>query len=169
MSLNQSIANWNRKSIAQILAIYVAHCAEDAVFDSLIGLLKSKEHQSGATWLLKYHWEKGKIEFEDKHSVAIFPAALDFEHWDARLHILQVMEGLPIPLSQIAVVEKFLRTGLRSDNKFERAWSYSGFHRLAELHSEFRIETLELLNRALNEESAGSVLSRVRRCLKAQI
>ena len=86
--------------------------------------------------------------------------------WESKLHLLQCMAYLPVPKSQLPSVESFIRTNLTSDNKFVRAWAYSGFYQLARQVPTLQAEASALFHHALDTETAGSVRSRINRVIK---
>ena len=84
------------------------------------------------------------------------------ERWEARLHALQILPRLTIPAEQAGALYLFLERCRTAPNKFLRAWAYSGLHRLAAQHGEYRARVVPLLARATREEGA-SVRARLRR------
>lgn len=90
--------------------------------------------------------------------LALIPALV---RWEARLHGLQILPGLPIPKKHAAGLHEFLRGCLDEQNRFVRAWAYTGLHRLALLHAGYRAEVSALLETAARDE-APSVRARLR-------
>ena len=82
--------------------------------------------------------------------------------WEARLHVLQMLPGLPIPESRADGLCIFLRACPGEKNRFVRAWAFAGLHRLASLHDGYRAEVGTLIEKAAREE-APSVRARLRR------
>ena len=88
-------------------------------------------------------------------------------HWEASLHLLQMLPGWPIPRGKTKRLAKRLRENLEADNKFVRAWCYNGLFELARQHGEFRDEVSQLLDQAEQTEAA-SVKARIRKIRAAK-
>lgn len=164
MSLKQEIASWDGKSSSDIDAIYTRHC-DDEYFDSkIIEFSRKAVLQKGATWLLKRHLEDGQ-KLEANKSAALFKLLPKLEHWESRLHILQCLPYMQISKAAKENVEIFLRSCLMGDNKFERAWAYSGFYELSLQYPEYKEETKQFFEMAMRDE-APSVKARIRNIQK---
>lgn len=166
MPLEADIAEWDRKSKVAISRIYGRYTKSTGFLEQVIGAFGDADLQSGATWLLKHHFDEGGGALESKLVKKIYGSTPNLIHWDAKLHVLQCMERLPIPKSELRRVEAFLRHCMKDDAKFVRAWAYSGFHELAVQYPAFRPEAAQILENALTSETAGSVRSRVKRKIK---
>ena len=166
MSLDREIGLWDRKSRDFIADVFDRHHSRAGFLKDLVGMVDDGELQSGATWLLKHHFDKGGEALDESLMTAIYRKTPDLVHWDARLHVLQCMAQMPIPPAEQHTVETFVRQCLTDDAKFVRAWAYSGFCELARRFPQFQAEAVEILTEALSSETAGSVLSRVRRELQ---
>ncbi|MEO1160828.1 MAG: hypothetical protein AAFW74_10315 [Pseudomonadota bacterium] len=166
MSLERELGQWNRKSKDFISGLFDRYHDRPGFLTGLAGMLDDPQLQSGATWLLKHHFDEGGEPFEQDLVAAIYRKTPALIHWDARLHILQCMAQMPVPEPEMRTVESFVRHCLTDDARFVRAWAYSGLCELARRFPEFQTEAARVLNEALSHETAGSVLSRVRRELK---
>jgi hypothetical protein len=128
----------------------------------LIELAESSEPnvQRAATALLKRYQERGTTFDADQVArlLELLPSA---RHWEATLHLLQMLAHLTIPPSQAESLCDSLRGLSRHRNAFVRAWAYGGLHRLATLYPEYLSEVSPLLDRAAQEEAA-SVRARLR-------
>lgn len=163
-NLEKVLSAWDGKSAAQIAAIYDAHSDSIDFLALVLDLLPDPRHQIGVTWLLKrYLEEHGTVTPLD--AARIYQHFPGVEEWEARLHLLQSVPNLPIGFRQKLVVAEFLRDGLKSDNKFIRAWSYSGFFDLCEQHEEFENEMIDRVTFAFARET-GSIQARLRQVLK---
>ena len=162
--LSEEIASWDGKSAATLQSIYEHHCAEEDFLATILAHIADVEMQRAATWLLKKH-------LGTEHSLtaadgrAIFGALSVQEHWESKLHILQCLPYLEIPESERAGLEQFLEVCLESDNKFVRAWAYSGFNELSLRFPRYRERVDGMLARASASE-APSVRARIRNILK---
>ncbi|MEO9877417.1 MAG: hypothetical protein ABJM26_17340 [Anderseniella sp.] len=166
MSLEDELAQWDRKSKDFVSNVFDRHHNQPDFLTDLAGMLDDTHLQSGATWLLKHHLDQNGEPFDTHLVTAIYRNTCALVHWDAKLHVLQCIAQMPIPDSEMRIVEVFVRRCLIDDAKFVRAWAYSGFCELARRFPQFQAEATHVLNEALTNETAGSVLSRVRRELQ---
>lgn len=164
MSIEQELFNWNSKSTNDIEKIYEKYYEEPTFLSKIISLSKRKEIQKGATWLLKRYVESGhKVKIMDtKNIYSILP---ELEDWEAKLHILQSIDYMPIGESEKFIVERFLRDYIVSEKKLVRAWAYNGFYRLSIQHKEYKEEAKIMFEIAMKDEVA-SVKARIRNIMK---
>ncbi|MEM9816637.1 MAG: hypothetical protein AAF215_23705 [Cyanobacteria bacterium P01_A01_bin.123] len=120
--------------------------------------------QTAATWLLKRFQENGAA-FSPVQVGCHLKLLYYVTHWEAKLHLLQMLPDFAIPIEQRDALHRFLKRSLGDKNKLVRAWSYNGLIELAEQYSELRPEVSELLEIGQREESA-SVRARIRNRLK---
>jgi len=164
--IEENLLEWDGKSKAKIEAIFAAHKNVPDFLANLLDTLPNPNMQAAATWLIKHGLEKKVFHLEPSDQSKILTALPALQDWPAKLHILQIIESFDLSAASHSTVERFLRNCMEDENKFVRAWSYNGFHYLAKHRSELRGEALSILNQAMEEETASSVLSRVRRKLK---
>lgn len=164
MYIEQEIASWNGKSADDIKAIYDAHKADHNFADTIIALSLTTACEKGATWLLKAWLESGN-KLDQQQITTIYGALAQLEHWEARLHILQSIPFMPIAHADRKKVYHFLRLTLTDQNKFVRAWSYSGFYELSRQYPEYCNETWQYFEMAMRDE-APSVKARIRNIMK---
>ncbi|MHA2815162.1 hypothetical protein [Vibrio campbellii] len=162
--ISKDVLGWDGKSAEDIEQIYIEHHTEDVFRSKVIDLCLDELLNVGGTWLLKHHLEcGGTLSTEEQQAILIrLPS---YEHWESKLHILQVLEHFCITKQTRRVLEPFLRHGLSDINKFIKAWSFNGLYELAVQYPELQNEVSELLHLALAHEPA-SVKARVRRLLK---
>ena len=164
MSIEAELKNWDGKSADDISEIFHRFARETWFLARIIELMARKELQAGTSWLLKRHLDNGgTIGFADSRRLFELLPLLD--DWQAKLHLLQCLARLEIDEAGKKCLDPFLRGGLRSDNKFVRAWSYSGFYELAVRFPEYREETARFFEMALRDE-APSVKARIRKLLE---
>ncbi len=164
MSLEQAIRAWDGKSADDIEAVYLRHEGQSDLVASLLELSSNPELETGATWLLKRHLERGGRL--DAGAIAdLFALAPGLQTWEARLHLLQGLLYLRIPESEQPRLEAFVRKCLADPNKFVRAWAYNGFYELARQYPQYRNEAAKLFEMAMRDEAA-SVKARVRNLLR---
>jgi hypothetical protein len=123
--------------------------------------------QTGATWLLK-RLAENHHQFNPQHLIALFGSLSELTHWISKLHVCQMLHYVAIPEDSARNVASFLERNLWDDNKFLRAWSYSGFYELARQHQNYFDYAMEQLE--LGEaDHAASVKARIRKIRKAMI
>jgi hypothetical protein len=164
MTLKQALEAWDGQSSPDIEAIYAFHAGGRNFVTQLINYCTIESLQAGATWLLKRHIENQHLPSQAQTArLLLLPDKL--VDWQARLHFLQCLSHLSLGHADDAIMASFLRDCLVSDNKFLRAWAYSGFHMLAQHYPQYEKEAHHLLQQATREE-APSVKARVRNLLK---
>lgn len=161
MALKQEIEKWDEKSSDQILEIYQRYAQEASLAQELIKLLQIVDLQKGASWLIKHHLESGH-NFKNAEISGIYKSLNKVGHWEARLHLLQCIPYISIADTDKEKVEIFLRHSLADENKFIRAWAYSGMHDLAIQYPEYEREVKSLFKEAIENE-APSVKARIRK------
>ncbi len=170
MSLRSDIEQWDKKAVQPIARAYNAHASSPSYIDDLLGMLNEPTLEVGASWMLKHAIEAGDLvgeSLEPNQLTALYRDATRLTHWESRLHLLQIMEFLPIPTRATSNAERFVRDGLSSKHKFVRAWAFSGMHALATNHPEFQAEANMLFEQAVSEENEpASVKARVRKLIK---
>ena len=160
----KNLKKWDGKTVNDIERIYSRYHYDVKFVSQVVDLLNKDTLQIGASWLLKRF-------LEDKHTLEESTVSRIFRHvpylvsWESKLHILQCIPHLPIPLAETDIVERFLRDCLADKNKFVRAWAYGGFYELANQHPEYREEARQYIEIAMREESA-SVKARIRNSVK---
>ena len=160
MSLAQKISEWDGKSVDDLKVIFDLHHLEARFIDDLPSMLSTQPQQKGATWLIKHALEN-RFKLTEAQISQLFASLVNLTDWESRLHALQCFQYFQISKVNVPQVESFLRSGLDSKNKFVRAWTYSGFHTLAQQHPQFSGEVdLMLMDAAVNE--AASVRARIR-------
>lgn len=164
MALKNEILNWDGKSVHDITIVYEKHCLSTGFVNKLVKYCAILELQKGASWLLKRYCENNGI-ITDNQIEEIYSLLPKFLHWEAKLHTLQIIPYLKIPVIAQKDVECFLRSGLEQSEKFVRAWSYNGFYELALQYPEYQEEVKQFFEMALRDDSA-SVKARIRYIMK---
>ena len=163
-ALSEEIAAWDGKSAAALQSTYERHRAEQGFVATILGHIADVELQRAATWLLKKHLEAGN-SLSPSGCRAVFGALSVQDHWESKLHILQCLPYLDFPEDESAGIERFLQACLESDNKFVRAWAYSGFNELSLRFPRYRDRVDGMLALAGVSEAA-SVRARIRNIQK---
>ncbi len=162
--MNDEIIAWDGKSTDDISSVYEKYHSKPNFIDNILSQIHDVSIQKGGTWLLKKWLESGnKLKVE--HIKIIYDSLHVLEHWESKLHVLQILQYMPIDSVQKTKVESFLRITLTDDNKFIRAWSYNGFYELASQHPEYMEEVKQFFEIALQDEAA-SVKARIRNIIK---
>ena len=162
--LKVQLSNWDGKQTDVIGQIYTDLSNQAAFIDDCIVLLTDSELQAGASWLLKRHCDSGQV-IHPQQVAAIFDCLDQLQHWQAKLHILQSMQHLPVNPEQLKPVRLFVKNAINDDNKFVRAWAYDGLYQLALQYPEHEQEAREFFEMAMRDEAA-SVKARIRNILK---
>ena len=162
MTLKQEIGGWDKRSVHFIRSIYKLHHSDQEFFDQLITLMNDVPLQGGVTWLIKYHLNNSDYKPTANQAYEIYKNTCALNDWDGQLHILQIMSRLPIAENQQKEVENFLQKSIASNVKFVRAWAYDGFYQLACQHPDYRAKAEILFEDAIENDSAPSVIARVR-------
>ena len=160
VALSEEIASWDGKSAAALQSTYDRHCAEEGFVATILGHVADVDLQRAATWLLKKHLEAGN-SLSSSGCRAVLGALSVQDHWESKLHVLQCLPYLDIPENETAGLERFLEACLENDNKFVRAWAYSGFNELSLRFPRYRDRVDGMLARAGVSEAA-SVRARIR-------
>ena len=164
MTIQDLLAEWDGKSVNDLELIYHKFSVEKDFVDQLIEMLRTVELNNGALWLLKHYFESSKRLSAQKID-AVY-ASLPMSHgWQSKLLFLQCIPYMPIEESHKIPIEQFLKGGIIDSNAFVRAWSYNGFHQLAQQYPEYQKQVQEFFEMALRDETA-SVKARIRNIIK---
>ncbi len=150
--------------VPELEHLYRIHGSGDCFANVLLALLEHAESEVESSWLLKKHIEEtGAITPELEHR--ILHALPKAQHWEAALHILQMIPYLSIAQDQAPQIRDHLLILKEHDNKFVRAWTYNALHALQNQHPEYSDEIMPMLDSAYGDE-APSVKARIRQLLK---
>lgn len=121
--------------------------------------------QSAATWLLKRYLESGSATPNLEQSEALLLVLQRDSHWEAKLHVLQMLDQLTLGAGAAPKLWDVLQKQAGQQNKLLRAWSVHGLAVIADQCPEYRELALASLLRAEADEAA-SVRARIRRLRK---
>jgi len=143
------------------------HRPTNSFIGSLVTLVADKEQtiQTGATWLLK-RLAEDNVHFKSEQLIALFGSLSELTHWLSKLHVCQMLQYVTIPKDSDRTIAWFLDGNLWDENRFLRAWSYSGLFELARQHKKYIPYVLEELERG-EADKAASVKARIRNIRKA--
>jgi len=161
-ALDAVLLDSDRVKAATLDRLATDYSPQSSLLRYLVQLAESEEPktQIAATALLKRYRERGALFQEQVVSrlVDLLSARL---HWEATLHLLQMLAELPIPPDHAEDLGHSARGLLRHRNTFVRAWAYGALHHLAVVYPEYRSDVSPLLERA-REIEAASVRARLR-------
>jgi hypothetical protein len=161
-ALDTLLNEFDGKNIERLVRISEAWRPDTKLLQHLVQFSETADAhaQVGATWLLKRYQEAG-AQFPESLVARLLEVMAAVERWESRLHLLQMLPGLPIPNSCARQLRQLLLAWTQDRNLFVRSWAYSGLHRLASIYPKYRREIIPLLDRAETEEGA-SVRARLR-------
>jgi hypothetical protein len=166
MTLKSDIESWDTKSTLAITRVYAKHMDRAQFLPELIDLIPLPTTEIGATWILKHHLDEDSSPLPDQLIQEVYKHLPKLTHWESKLHILQIMEHLPIPSKHKASTLNFINNCKSSDNKFVRAWSYHGQYQLALNFPKLRDQARSEILHASEHDEAASVRARCRQLLK---
>ena len=168
MDLAAELAAFDGKHNVVLEALAARLAPEPAVIRELIKLAARDDAklQTAATWLLKRFHEDGH-GFTTEQIAGLLNLFETVTHWEARLHLLQMLPGLAVPEARKDALFRLLKGAgfLHDPNKFVRAWSYNALAVMAEQFPALRATVAPLLA-AGQEDEAASVRARLRRVVK---
>ena len=166
-SVAAAIAAFDGKRTDILESIVSKVDATPEVLQSLCDLACSEESriQSAASWLLRRYSQAGAT-LSPKQTEQLLRVLTRDSHWEARLHVLQMMGDLALPQACIEKLWSTLAEQTNDDNKFIRAWSCHGLAVIADQHPLFQERALTLLA-AGEHDQAASVRARIRRIRKS--
>lgn len=167
IELQEALAAFDGKHTDTLKTLAERCPASPDILQQLCDLMHSDEYklQSAATWLLRRYQQAG-ADISDDQTATLCDVLLRDSYWEARLHVLQMMDDLFIPKGLVKKLWRTLGEGTRDGKKLIRAWSYHGVAALADQHPGYRDQALALMAEAERDEAA-SVRARIRRIRKA--
>ena len=161
-----AIAEYDGKRIEGLASIAAEIEPSTAVLQALCDLVGGEDarRQSAASWLLRRYVSAG-ARLSQGQTKQVLCDLLRASHWEARLHILQMLEELAVPATHIKQLWPALIAQTTAVNKFIRAWSYHGIVVIADQHPPYRERARSLLA-AADQDEAASVRARIRRIRK---
>ncbi|MDA7925825.1 hypothetical protein N9B46_03170 [Mariniblastus sp.] len=167
MNLFGELSKYDGKRIGSLHTLAQHLLTGDGSVDELIVLSCSEDTriQTATTWVLKYLHEQN-ISFSQKQTNELIQLACKNHHWEAKLHILQILPKLKISSQECDYLRNCFRDQKNSENKLVRTWTYNGLAVLANQHSQFQSEVNDILNEA-QHDPAASVRARIRKICKS--
>ncbi|WP_298963950.1 hypothetical protein [uncultured Roseibium sp.] len=165
-TLRTILSAWDGKDTGELEDLFEGERSNPVFLQALIGLCEIVDCQRGATWLLKHHFDLKGAPLPEDLTRQHLGSLSTITHWEAKLHILQYFERLQLALVPQKELERFVKSGTRSDNKFVRAWAYYDLAVLALAYPELTSQVRNILTAARDIETAGSVRVRIRKALE---
>ena len=166
MSLKQALKLCDASSIDEMLKVYSHFCCEQKFEKDLVAFLAEQPLERAASWVLKHHLEQGFM-LSDKNARNVISTFPNLQHWEARLHILQILSLLFLSEKDADELWPSVKVQTQDSNKLIRAWAYNGLHEIAKQAPVYKEEAGELLRSASENDEAASVQARIRKVLKA--
>ena len=162
--LKIALANCKEHDADELQQLYSQFYRLSNFVPSLLKHLDYAQSQVAVTWLLKRHLESGYSLLAQQQTRLISGGCL-LQPWQAKLHLLQMLDYLNIDGNNALKLESFVRGCLQDDNKFVRAWAYNGFYLIAIAEPRYQQECADIFSMAMRDEAA-SVKARIRNILK---
>lgn len=164
--LEKLLSGWDGKATGPLKTAYETLRNRPELVDYLIELSEHPNCERGATWLLKHAFEQGEPQLSRERSERHLAGISGFGHWETRLHLLQYLDHLTIPDKAGTTLQAFILEALEAENRFLRAWAYSGLALHAERFPAHMREAIDRLDKAMTQETSGSVKVRIRKALE---
>lgn len=164
-TLHKVLSNWDGKDTRFLERLFHDEAGNPGFLKSLVTLSAREESQRGATWLLKHHFDIRAQPLSPELSQEHIACVADTEDWQTRLHVLQYLEHLDLPVAFRKPASDFVEVSIRSERPFVRAWAWHALSVLAQRFPDQRDETCQRLSEAQETETAGSVKVRIRKAL----
>ena len=166
-SLIDALSSFDGKRIDTLKAIAESFPVTPQLLIQLCELTQSEERkmQSASTWLLRRYHQAG-AQLSPQQTAQLLQVLLQGSYWEARLHVLQMLDELCIPAELVEPLWTALIGQTCDQNKFIRAWAINGLVVLADQSEQYRDKALALLLQA-EVDVAASVRARIRRIRKA--
>ena len=165
MNIIDQLHEWDGIHMDFLKGIYNNNSTNPIFFINLVDLLTTHvDLQTPSTWLIKHHYDQNG-ELAKPLIKKLLQKANKLEFWEAQLHLLQILPKVEIPEIALIPVDDLVKVGLKSKNKFVRAWAFQGYYELTKSIPEYTDELILLCNDALQIESP-SVKVRINKILQ---
>lgn len=163
--LKKSLGDWDGVHSQYLIDIYSRYAKNDKFLDNLIQLyLSESDLQKVTSWLIKHHHDKGNT-ITDSQIRKLLSEVNNLEHWESKLHILQLVPKFRIDKNMSGGIETFVRQAMKSEKKFVKAAAYEAYFEIVKNIPDLQNEFYHTCEQALIDESA-SIKSKVRKILK---
>lgn len=164
-ALIEKLGGWDGKQTQYLIDIYQNQKNDPSFFKDLVGLTTTHQNlQTATTWLIKHHYDE-KQTIDPVLIEQLLYTCPRLNHWEAKLHVLQLLPHFQLREAVLPYVEEMVRKGLTDKKKFVKTWSFQGLYELSKYIPEMKEEVLLRCQEAMEIESA-SVKARVRKILQ---
>lgn len=168
VSLKHELESFDGKHVAVLESLIAKLEPSGVVIDAMIlnAVDDDPMVQLAATWMLKQLAERGTPIAEPQLTL-LFSSLPRLRDWQAKLHVCQMLQYIVIPQVSQKNVAEFLERELHSENKFVRAWAYSGLFEVARQYDSYTRRALRLIEEGEDSERSKSVKARLRAIRKS--
>ena len=160
------LQHWDGTHMEYLTDLYEQYHHDPTFFLSLLEITEENSSlQTATTWLIKHQYDQ-KQSLPQEIIDQLLTTSMQLDHWEAKLHILQLLPKVTIAQNTLNTVDQFVRKCLKDDTKFVRAWAYQGLYEVYKHIPEYEHELRLLCENALQTESAA-IKARVRKVLAA--
>lgn len=164
IELEEKLLEWDARHTAMLINLYYHNIDDVDFIDDIIKLyLKSIELQHATSWLIKYYIDNGN-SLSKWQLEKVFSIASSLEHWESKLHVLQLIPQQNIPQETQKAIEPFIKENLFTHKKFVKAAAFQAYYELVKLIPELKNEFRTMCSNAMVNESA-SVKSKIKRII----
>lgn len=167
MNLIDALAEFDGRHVGPLEEVAERCAGASGACDELLIACHSdvEKLQVAASWVLKRLLEQA-VELSEGQTRELLKLLGRVSVWEAELHLLQAMDYLRVPSRGAKIVFDTVENKLISNQKFVRAWAYSGVALIADQHPRFRDRAALLLAKS-DADEAASVRARVRQIRKS--
>lgn len=164
--LRAALAGFDGKAISYLSETGVTYGDASDYLASLVDLASVRDAHidSGATWLLKEHLERGGA-LPPAMVSALLQALAGEPSWGAALHILQSVRFLDLTAVNVVPSADLICRYTQSERPFLRAWATDAIWRIAKTNPHLKPQS-EAALAAAKDDPAASVRARARQLIK---
>jgi hypothetical protein len=163
--LKTLLQEWDGTHTEYLQAVYRSHVKDEKFFDTIIRLyLSSTQLKRITSWLIKHHYDYNNQLSQDQ-IIKILSHVDKLEHWESKLHILQLIPSFDLDIQNAESIEPFIKKALRSEKKFVKAAAYEAYFEIVKLKPGLQREFKSMCEEALKKESA-SIKSKVKKIIE---
>lgn len=163
-NLIDKLKAWDGVHIEYLTDLYNTDKTNADFLGNLVTIcINEQDLQKTATWLIKHHYDSGQV-LPKPLIKKLLTACNNVKIWEAKLHLLQLLQHFELTEKTIIITENFARNCMTDNNKFVRAWAYNGLYELTKYIPELKTELEFICQRAMETESA-SIKSKVKKIL----
>ena len=164
-NLSRELKSWDGIHMEPLSSLYnAAEDKNDLIRQVIDVLLSDLSLETATTWLIKHHIDQ-KNNLDNDQWSAVLGIFDQLNHWEAQLHVLQILPKAHLDSSSAATLEFSVGKLLNAENKFVKAAAYEAYDFLCNYLTQYLSSFVERCHQALEFESA-SVKVKIRRILK---